>query len=261
MTESDGGKIGFERVGSVAVVTIDYPERRNAISMSLREVLIDRMAAVMADPDCRAVVLTGAGGHFSSGGELTSMAGMSAVAARERVLRLHRLVRTIATGPKPVIAAVEGWAVGAAVSVVAACDIVVAARDSRFSCPFAKVGLVPDTGAAYLLPMRMGLGRARFMMMTGDPLDAATAREWGLVEMLAEPGRALADALALAGRIAETAPLAQAFTKSLLARLPGGMEDIMRAEADAQAVLFTTSDFSEGRTAATAKRKPAFTGM
>jgi enoyl-CoA hydratase/carnithine racemase len=260
VTETAGGTVRIERLDSVAVVTIDYPERRNALSMTLREVLIDGLGALMEDPTCRAIVLTGAGGHFSSGGELTSMEGMAAVAARERVRRLQRLVRIIMTGPKPVIAAVEGWAVGAGVSVVASCDIVVAASDSRFSCPFAKVGLIPDTGAVYVLPLRMGLGRARLLMLTGDAIDAATAERQGLVEILADPGSALDQALAIARRVAANAPLSLAFTKSLLARLPGGLEDLLRAEADAQAVLFTTADFAEGRAAILEKRKPAFGG-
>jgi len=260
LSEASEGTVRIETADGVSVVTIDYPERRNAISMTLRETLIDGLMGLMADASCRAIVLTGAGGTFSAGGELTSMEGMGAVAARERVLRLHRLVRTIITGPKPVVAAVEGWAVGAAVSVVAACDIVVAARDARFTCPFAKVGLMPDTGAAYLLPMRMGVGRARLLMMTGDPIDAVAAERYGLVEVLAEPGQALTEALSLARRLAASAPLSQAFTKSLLSRLPGGLEELLRAEADAQAVLFTTTDFAEGRTAFLEKRKPSFTG-
>lgn len=245
---------------AIAIVTIDFVQRRNALSIEVREALYEALFAVMADPDCRAIVLTGAGGCFCAGGDLSSMEGLTGIKGRARLARVHRLVRLLLEGEKPVIAAVEGWAVGAGMSLAAACDVVVAASDAQFACSFNKVGLLPDLGAAYVLPLRMGLGRARLAMMTGDTLTAEAAERAGLVEIVTAPGQALAEALALARRLAEAAPAALGLTKALLARMPQPLDEMLRAEADAQALLFTTEDFAEGRAAFLEKRKPRFSG-
>lgn len=245
----------------VATLTLNAVARRNALSLRLRDELAAAMDAAMRDPACRAVVMTGAGAHFCSGGDISGMDSANAINARSRFDSAHRVITMMVEGPKPVIAAVEGYAVGAGLSLAVAADIVIAARTAKFSCSFNRLGLVPDLGLAYNLPMRVGMGRARHIMLTGDMIDAETAERWGLAEALAEPGQALADATALARRLAATtAPLSNVYTKRLLSRMPGTLADVLKAEADSQGTLYTSRDHAEGREAFLGKRKPSFEG-
>jgi enoyl-CoA hydratase/carnithine racemase len=260
MDDQPGRRVTVEHEGAVAVITLDYPERRNALSLELREELHDAVAAAMADASVRALVLTGAGGTFCAGGDISGMAGLTPLAGRARVARLHRLVRLLVQGDKPVLAAVEGHAVGAGLSLAAACDVVVSAEDARWSCAFNRVGLMPDMGAAWLLPARMGLGRARRVMLTSETFGTAQAAEWGLVEEVTAPGAARARACDMAAEIAARAPGAVAATKAWLGRGPMTLEQVLAAEADTQAMLFGTADFEEGRTAFLDKRTPDFRG-
>lgn len=246
--------------GPVTILTLNYPERRNALSLPLRAALIERLEAAMGDDACRAVVLTGAQGHFCAGGDITGMGDVTAVAARPRMAVIQRLVRLLVCSDKAVIAAVEGHAAGAGMSLAAACDIVVASRSAKFTCSFNKVGLVPDVGAAWILPLRMGMGRAKLAMLTGRTLDAEAAERAGLAELVAEAGGAVAAAVALGHEISARAPLSNSFAKTLLARMPRDLDEMLRAEADSQAVLFTSEDFAEGRSAFLQKREPLFGG-
>lgn len=249
-----------EREGTTAVIWMNEPKRRNPLSLELRALMLEEMTRAMDDPAVRAVVLTGAGGCFSAGGDIAGMAGMHPAKARQRLRNVHRLVRLIHDGPKPVIAAVEGWAVGAGLSLAALCDLVVAASDARFSLPFAKLGLAPDLGVLHALPARIGIGRSRWLALTGKVIDAATAQGWGLVEELVDPGTALARALETAEVVARGAPLAQTMTRQMLARLPMPFGDLLDAEADMQALLMLTKDFAEGSSAFLEKRPPVFRG-
>jgi enoyl-CoA hydratase/carnithine racemase len=255
-----GGTVKTDRDGPVAILTMSYPERRNAFSLPLRAVLQTELEKAMADESCRAIVLTGEGAHFSSGGDISSFEGVTAASGRQRMQRVHPVVRLIVRGETPVIAAVEGAAAGAGLCLAAACDIVVAGKDAKFSCTFNKIGLFPDLGAAWSLPARMGLGRAKMMMMSGQMLDADAAERAGLVEMVVETGAALHAAIALAHDVARAAPLSNGLVKAVLARGPLPLEEALGAEADAQGVLYATEDFEEGRQAFLAKRRPQFRG-
>lgn len=254
------GSVETARDGAVLTLTLANPGRRNALSLPLREVLHDRLEAAMADPEVRAVVLTGAEGVFCSGGDIGGMEGLTPLGGRARLQRLHRLVRLLMTGEKPVIAAVEGYAIGAGLSLAAACDLVVSAEDAVWSCAFNRIGLMPDMGAAVSLPARMGLGRARRIMLTSERFTARQAEAWGLAEEVVPPGAALVRAQGLAAEIAERAPGAVAMTKAWLSRLPLPLDAALAAEADAQALLFATADFAEGRAAFLEKRPPRFEG-
>jgi len=260
MANKAGGTVKARREGPVAILTLSYPERRNALSLPLRAVLLPELQAAMADDTCRAVVITGKGGHFCSGGDISSFEGVTPMSGRLRMQNVHPIIRLMVRGEKPVIAAVEGHAAGAGLCLAAACDIVVASREAKFSCTFNKIGLFPDLGGAWTLPQRMGHGRAKMLIMSGRVLDAATAEAQGLVEQVVEPGEALAQALALAQDISRTAPLSNALVKSVLGRGPGTLEEVLAAEADAQGLLYGTEDFQEGRTAFMEKRSPTFRG-
>ncbi|HRO61738.1 MAG TPA: enoyl-CoA hydratase/isomerase family protein [Burkholderiaceae bacterium] len=258
--QSTGGTVKSERRGNVTILSLCYPERRNALSMPLRAVFAEQLQAAMDDPECRAIVLTGEGAHFCSGGDISGFGDVTPPAGRSRMQSIHRVVRMLVRGEKPVIAAVEGHAAGAGLCIAACCDIVVASRDAKFSCTFNKVGLLPDLGGLWAVPLRMGLGRSKMLMMSGRVLDGETASRQGLVDEVCEPGKALETALELAGEIAANAPLSHGLIKSALARGPMPLEDLLALEVDAQAVLFGSEDFKEGTTAFLEKRKPAFRG-
>lgn len=254
------GQVHYERRGAVGIVTLDRTARRNALSPTFRDRLADTLETAMADADCRVLVLTGAGGHFCAGGDIVSFEGMKAPSGRTRMQRAHRMVRLVVRGEKPVIAAVEGHAAGAGLCLAAACDVVVASSTARFSCTFNRIGLFPDLGGLWSLPQRMGLGRARLLMLTGRMLDAEQAERQGLVEQVCAAGEALATAVALAEEMSRTAPLSNALVKSVFARGPMPLEDLLSAETDAQGVLYGSEDFDEGRRAFIEKRAPSFKG-
>ncbi|MBV9510023.1 MAG: enoyl-CoA hydratase/isomerase family protein [Caulobacteraceae bacterium] len=259
-TNEDQGAVRRERRGQVEVLTLSYPARRNAVSMRMRAELLEALTAILADDGCRAVVLTGDGAHFCSGGDITSFAGVTPAAGRQRMFRIHQILRLLIAGPKPVVAAVEGAAFGAGCSIAAACDVVVAAEDAKFSCPFNRFALAPDWGGGWTLPNRMGVGRAKLFMLTGRAFGAPEAERLGLVDQLAPCGQALNTALAIAEDITRGAPLSNEVVKALLARGHGALEEALAAEADVQGVLYGTEDYNEGYAAFLEKRPPQFTG-
>lgn len=251
---------GYASGEAIRIIRLNYAAKRNALSLELRAALYDAFEVAMADPVVRAIVLTGSGGAFCAGGDISSMQDVAGVGGRQRLANLHRLVRMIAAGPKPVIAAVEGFAYGAGMSLALLCDQVIAARDAKFCCSFGKVGLMPDMAALWTVPQRVNAGWARRLLMLAEEIDGERAVQIGLADLMAEPGRALDEALALAARFTAMAPLPITFTKAALARGPQPLEAVLAQEADGQALLFNSADFAEGRDAFLAKRKPVFSG-
>lgn len=246
--------------GAIRIIRLNYPAKRNALSLSLRAELFAAVESTIANETVRAIVLTGSGGAFCAGGDISSMQNAAGVAGRQRLANLHRLVRLLVAGPKPVIAAVEGYAYGAGMSLALLCDQVVAASDAKFCCSFGKVGLMPDMAALWTVPQRVDAGWTRRLLMLAEEIDGETAGRIGLVDQVVPPGQALDAALTLAGRFASQAPLPIAFTKAALARGPQPLENLLALEADNQALLFNSEDFAEGRDAFLAKRKPVFKG-
>ncbi|OYW61203.1 MAG: hypothetical protein B7Z30_02615 [Rhizobiales bacterium 12-68-15] len=246
--------------GSVRILTLNAPERRNALSGPLREALHDHLAAAMADGSVRAVLITGAGGTFCAGGDIAAMEPGAAMAGRARVERLQRITRLLVAGPKPVIAAVEGHAAGAGLGLAAACDVVVAARTATFTSAFGRIGLMPDMGALWTLPWRIGLGATRRLVFCGESLDGLEAVRIGLADYACEAGCALEAALAGATAMAEGPTAAFGMAKAMLARHPVALDAFLKSEADGQGLLFATQDFAEGRSAFLEKRPPVFTG-
>ncbi len=259
-TAQQGGTVNTHRHGAVWVLELDYPERRNALSLPLRGRLESALLDAMGSDDCRVIVLTGRGDHFCSGGDISSFEGVTPPKGRVRMQNVHRLVRLITKGEKPVIAAVEGHAAGAGMCVAADCDIVVASETAKFSCTFNRIGLLPDLGGLWSIPLRMGLGRAKLMMLTGRMLDAHAAQAQGLVEEVCPAGKARDTAIALGHEIAQHAPLSNGMIKAALARGPMPFEESLALETDSQCVLFGSEDFQEGRRAFLEKRKPVFKG-
>ena len=245
------------RDGAVAILTLNYPARRNALSLPLRAALVAALDRIEPDRDIRAIVVTGAGGTFCSGGDISSMGHKDVAAGRERFRTSHRLIRMFAQSSKPIVAAVEGWAAGAGISLACCCDTIVAAEDARFVCSFNKVGLMADLGLLHLLPARIGHGAAKQIILYGETFGAGDAARVGLVDHVVAPGRALEAALERAHRFDAMAPLPLAMTRRFLAQ---GLEAALDLERDLQLSLFQSADHDEGARAFMEKRAPRFTG-
>jgi enoyl-CoA hydratase/carnithine racemase len=246
------------RDGATVVLTLNNPQRRNALAMPVREGLIAAFEHIEADRSIRAVVITGAGSTFCAGGDITAMNVTTLADGLERFRITHRLVRLMIRCGKPIVAAVEGFAVGAGLSLAQCCDTIVAADDARFGAGFGRIGLIADLALNHTLPARIGTGRARQILLYGEQMDAAQAERIGLVDHVVPKGGALDFALQRARVFADAAPLPVALTKSLLAE---GLDQALERERELQSMLFLTADHAEGRDAFLAKRKPVFKGM
>jgi 2-(1,2-epoxy-1,2-dihydrophenyl)acetyl-CoA isomerase len=246
-----------QRDGTTIVLTLNNPQRRNALAMPLREGLIAAFERIEADRTIRAVVLTGAGGTFCAGGDITAMNVKGLADGLERFRITHRLVRLMIRCGKPIVAAVEGYAVGAGLSLALCCDTIVAAEDARFGAGFGRIGLIADLALNHTLPARIGTGRARQVLLYGEQMDAATGERFGLIDHVVPKGGALDLALRRAKTFADAAPLPVALTKGLLA---DGLDLALERERELQSMLFLTADHAEGRDAFLAKRRPVFKG-
>ena len=246
-----------EHRGGVLVLTLDDPARRNPLTQEIKDRLFETLGAAQDDTAVDAVVMTGAGGNFCAGGDLTTLGSQSVTAARERMVRNGDMVRRMVRYPKPILAAVEGWAAGAGLSIALACDGVVAGQDARFIASFARVGLIPDLGLLATLPARIGPAAARRMMLSAETVDARAAQTLGLVDEVTATGAALDRAIALARNAAGRARLAQVHIKDFMAR---AVDEALQYEALVQPLLMTSADAAEGRAAFFEKRAPRFQG-
>lgn len=244
--------------GPVAVLTLDHPARRNALALPMRDALLSALLAIEADRAIRAIVLTGAGGHFCAGGDISGMDAADLAAGRARFGVAHQIVRMLVRGRLPVVAAVEGACVGAGLALALCCDTIVVADDARLAAGFGAIGLVGDFGLLHTLPARVGLGRARQMLLYNEPVPPDVASATGLVDQVVPPGTALMAALKRALTLATAAPMPIALTKQVLSQ---GLDAMLDWERDTQAALFQTADHAEGRTAFLARRPPVFTGV
>jgi enoyl-CoA hydratase/carnithine racemase len=222
------------------VLTISDPATRNALSPQVYAAGIEALASAEADDQVRCVIVRGAGEHFCGGGDLnrlraTRELGFAEGQARQRqsIGQLGELMEALATLPKPVVAAVEGFAAGAGFSLAVACDLVVAASEAKFVASYARVGLSPDGGLTWQLARKMGTGRALQALLLAEPITAEDAHTMGWVNVVAPKGQALAAAMALADRLAKTAPNVVASAKELLhGATQANLHDQLHAEGD-----------------------------
>lgn len=261
MTDAIDGLV-IQRRGPALVLTMTNPGRKNAFYPEMRSRIAEAIAGAASDPAVRAVVLTGAEGHFCSGADLrrVSDADNGPLAVRERLKSVHRLLELIVGGAKPTIAAVEGDAFGAGMSMAAAADVVIAARGARFGASFAKIGLLPDMGLLYTLPLRVGLPKARRLMMTARTIAAEEAAAIGLVDELTVEGGALERALAVAAEFEASAPLSLAAIKAAMAQGLAGIDDVARFELNTVPGLANTEDHLAARKAFLEKSQAVFVG-
>lgn len=252
------GSVVVERNGPVVTVSLNDPDRLNTFSPVMRDELIAAIAALNDDSECRAIVLTGANGVFTAGGDIRSFEETGPLEMRSRLEKgSSRLIRLMVAGRKPIIAAVEGTCYGAGISLAAACDYVVVASDAKLCCAFIRLGFLPDLGLMWSLPRRVGLGKAKELAALATVFDGRAALDMRLADQLVGPGEALAAAQDVAARFAEAPPVAMALLKSAFAE---GLDDVLRHELDVQPVLVATEDHAEAKRAFFEKRKPVFTG-
>jgi len=235
--------IGFELDRGVATLTLNRPERKNALDAEMREEIAAVLQRVRASEEVRALVLTGAGGEFCSGGDIRGMSGgeISAQAGRARMLAAHAWVRPLMELDRPVIAAVDGVAYGGGLGLALAGDFLIATPRARFCASFMRVGLVPDTGLLYSLPRAVGLQRAKELIFSARELDAASAYGWGLVYEIVAPEALLERARAMAASFCDASATAFSLIKSALSRsFDLDLASLLELEAAGQGIAFSS---------------------
>ena len=247
-------------VDGVALITIDRPEARNALSFDLLDALADALEALDRDPACRAVVLTGAGTRaFAAGADIKELASQSSASLRAGG-RFGAWDRLAAVGV-PVIAAVRGYALGGGCELAMTCDLIVAGDDAQFGQPEITIGVMPGAGGTQRLTRAVGQARAMEMILTGRPISADAAEAAGLVARVVPAEATLDAALELAGRIAAMPPIAvRAAKRAIREAAERPLTDGLAAERDAFFMLFDTADQAEGMAAFMDKRAPVWTG-
>lgn len=262
-------QLGSALTDGVLTLTLQRPEARNALSVELRDALVDAVRAARADDAVRCVLLRGSGGSFCAGMDL---AASSAARAGEpgfeprsmaQALRVgvHALVTELWELDKPTVAAVDGAAVGPGAHLALACDFVLVQPATRFLWSFSRIGLAVDAGGAFLLPRLVGLPRAKAMVLLGEGSTGEEAVTEGLAYRCVDADSLLAEAQALAARLATGPTRALGLSKQLLnSSLESPLARSLQAEAAAQALATTTGDLVEGMAAFRERRDPRFTG-
>lgn len=245
----------------VVVVTMNNQKTRNALSPEMMKGMADAIEALSDTPEVRAIVLTGSAGAFCSGGDISRMAkDRQVIASRNSMRRTQRVISAIVNSPKPVIAAVEGSAFGAGMSLAAGADFTISAEGARYCAAFAKVSLAPDMGLYWTVSQRVGISWTKRLIMLASVVDSEQALKLGLVDEVVADGTALSRALELAAELAEMAPLTLAVTKAVFADGCLTLEDAFRAERDHQPMMFRSSDHPGAVDAFKTKTKFRFEG-
>lgn len=242
-----------EQRGRILLITLNRPDARNAINADVANGLWAAVERLNEDAGLTAGVLTGAGGGFCAGMDLKAFLGGEDISAMMTFIQRG--------ADKPLIGAIEGFAVAGGLELALTCDLLVAAAGSQLGIPEVKRGLFAAGGGLLRLPSRVGYGKAMEMAITGDPITAEEAAAFGLVSQVTEPGTAVEAALALAERVAKNAPLAVAASKQLIKATQGASEsEFWAAQGPLQMKVFTSNDAKEGPKAFAEKRAPDWTG-
>jgi 2-(1,2-epoxy-1,2-dihydrophenyl)acetyl-CoA isomerase len=254
----------FQVDASLARITLNRPEAANSMNLQMAQDLMHAMLRCDQDPEVRAVLITGSGGTFSAGGDLRSFSGSKdrlGPFLRELSTYLHATISRMVRMDAPVVAAVNGAAAGAGMSLACAADLVLAAESARFVIAYSQVGLAPDGGSTYVLPRLIGLRRTQELMLTDRRLSAAEAHAWGLVNRVVPDAELEAESEKLARSLAAGPTRAFAEVKRLLLTTYGeGLESQMELESVAISGTGRTDDAKEAIQAFLAKRKPEFSG-
>ena len=254
--------IDFKADGPIARITLSRPDRLNSFTVQMHEELREALDDL---GDARVLVLTGAGRGFCAGQDLNDRA----VASDEHPVDLgltvetawNPLIRTLTSLPQPVIARVNGVAAGAGANVALACDIVIAAKSAKFIQSFSAIGLIPDSGGTWVLPRLVGQARALGLALTGEPLPADRAEEWGLIWKAVDDEALDAEVDAIANKLASLPPLGLAEIKKMIRESwSHTLDQELVRQRDAMRHLGFTADYREGVAAFLEKRQPKFTG-
>lgn len=249
----------IERVGSALRITFNQPDRLNALTTEMLTQVADTVEAAGADADIRVIVLTGSGRAFCAGADLSD--GTAGGPDTSTIDAANRLTAALRQVPKPVVAAVNGAAVGVGCSLALAGDLTIARESAYFMLAFANIGLMPDGGATALIPAAIGQARASRMALLAERIAAPLAAEWGLISHVVPDEDFDAEIDRLTLRLAEGPTAAFAETKRALnAASLGGLEQALATERAGQTRLFATGDFAEGVEAFRDKRRPSFSG-
>ena len=254
--------IKLDLADSIARITLNRPDRLNSFTAQMHQEL---RQALDQSAEARVIVLTGAGRGFCAGQDLNDRAvssGGAAVDLGETVeASWNPLIRRLRELPQPVIAAVNGVAAGAGANIALACDIVVAARSAKFIQSFSAIGLIPDSGGSWVLPRLVGQARAMGLALTGEPLRAEKAEQWGLIWKCVDDESLDSDVDALAGKLASLPPLGLGAIKSLIrSTWDRSLDEELDLQRDEMRRLGFTEDYREGVAAFLEKRTPTFTG-
>ncbi len=251
----------FERRDRVALITINRPEKRNALNIQTRQEGAAVLEELREDEEVRVVVFTGAGDKaFIAGADIAEFAGRTAITQRD-VMTARSLFTAIDTFPKPVIAMVNGYCLGGGCELALACDLRIASETASFGQPEINLGIIPGGGGTQRLTHLVGEGKAMEMILTGDIVDAKTAFTLGLINMVVPAADLEAKTMEIANRIAEKSPVALRMAKEAVKTASrANLDEGLRREVDLFALCFSSEDKDEGVTAFLEKRKPAFKG-
>ena len=243
----------------VGLIRINRPDARNALNMEVRKLLAKHLTDMADDPSIRCIVLTGNDKAFAAGADIKEMAGAGTIEMLSR--GTHKLWRTIYSCPKPVIAAVNGFALGGGCELAMTCDIIIAGEGARFGQPEVKIGIIPGGGGTQRLPRAVGKYKAMRYLLTGDLISAKEASDMGLVSEIVVDADVEKRAIAMAQQIAELSPLAVEQIKECVLRgMDAALDSGLALETKAIQMLFSSQDQKEGMAAFIEKRKPKFQG-
>ncbi len=253
--------VELEIRGSVATVTLNRPEKLNALTEAMKVRLAEVFTQLRDDSEVRAVVLAGAGRGFCAGGDVQTMREQTPTSSQKRLASAHAVITTLCKLDKPVIAAVRGPVAGIGWSMAMACDLIVASDNTKFHQSFKRIGLLPDGGAIFFLRQVLGPAVAKELVYTARPLDAEAAKGYGLVNRIVPDAELERHVQDLAAELAEGPAMAFRLAKKLfrLVDIPA-LETFLDAEAWAQGLVLMTNDHKEGAAAFRDKRAPRFSG-
>lgn len=259
MAVQEVAEVEIERLGGVALLALNRPHRRNALDLESRKLFAELVEEVVHDDAVRAIVITGRGGHFSTGGDINSMKGgnIEAEAGRKRMRNALKKAELLYGCDKPVIAAVEGCAYGGGFGLALQADMIIASETARFCMSFVKMGLMPDNLSMYTLPRVVGVQRAKALMMSAREIGADEALDLGIAAEVVAEGEALARALEIAEALSNASPVVNAMMKAGLNNsLSSDVRAMSEYEATAQGVAFS-SQFHRGAVESFLARRPS----
>ncbi len=249
--------IKYEKKDQIGYITVARPKAMNALNSTVLEELYEAFMDAEQDADLRAVILTGEGKAFVAGADIAEMSEMNSVEAREFAKKGHRLMNCIDNVEIPVIAAVNGFALGGGCELAMASDIRIASEKAKFGQPEVGLGLIPGFGGNLRLPRLVGKGMAKYLILSNDMIDAAEAYRIGLVQKVAAPEELMEEAEKIAKRIASQAPLAVRYAKDVINNgYDMDMKSASQYEVNTFSISFSSEDMKEGTKAFLEKRKP-----